>query len=195
MRMSQELPARDRILDATAELMEQQGYFGTGLKEIIEHSHTPKGSLYHYFPDGKEEIAEVAINRKSEMIQARIAEHFAIVRDPAEAVRSLLLSMAQHARMQHCRKGNPLATVALETANSSERIRQACVDAYEAKRQLFYDKFVEGGIEQVNAQKLATTCLAAIEGAFVLVRTMHNAEPLETVADMLYAMINAESPT
>lgn len=192
--MSQELPARDRILDATAELMERQGYFGTGLKEIIEYSKTPKGSLYHYFPDGKEEIAEVAINRKSEMIQRKIGEHFAIVRDPAEAVRSLLLSMAQHARMVHCRKGNPLATVALETANSSERIREACVNAFEAMRQLFHDKFVEGGISDEDAHRLATTCVASIEGAFVLVRTMQNAEPLETVADVLYDMIKAESP-
>lgn len=192
--MSQELPARDRILEAFSELMEQQGYFGTGLKEIIEYSKTPKGSLYHYFPDGKEEIATVAINRKSEMMHAKMAEHFAIVRDPAEAVRSLLLTMAQYARMQQCRKGNPLATVALETANNSERIREACANAYEAKRQLFYDKFVDSGIADDAAWRLATTCIAAIEGAFVLLRTMQTAEPLVTVADVLYDMIKAESP-
>ena len=192
--MSQELPARDRILEATAELMERQGYFGTGLNEIIEHSKTPKGSLYHYFPDGKEEIAEVAINRKSEMMQRKISEHFSIVRDPAEAVRSLLLMMAQHARMVHCRKGNPLATVALETANSSDRIREACVNAFESMRQLFHDKFVEGGISEEAAHRLATTCVASIEGAFVLVRTMQHAEPLETIAEVLYDMVKAESP-
>lgn len=39
----------------------QRGYFGTGLSDIIARAEAPKGSLYHYFPEGKPQIASAAI--------------------------------------------------------------------------------------------------------------------------------------
>ena len=45
--------ARTRIVEAAARLFQSQGYAGTGLTEILRASKAPKGSLYHYFPNGK----------------------------------------------------------------------------------------------------------------------------------------------
>ena len=53
--------AREQILKTTCDLMEKQGYHGTGLNEIVKESGSPKGSLYHYFPDGKEQIVAEAV--------------------------------------------------------------------------------------------------------------------------------------
>jgi len=41
------------IIDAAVRLFRQQGYAATGLNELVEASGSPKGSMYHYFPDGK----------------------------------------------------------------------------------------------------------------------------------------------
>lgn len=55
-------PAKQQILEAAARLFERQGYHATGLNEIIRESSAPKGSLYYYFLDGKEQIgAETAL--------------------------------------------------------------------------------------------------------------------------------------
>ena len=43
---------RDEIITTTCRLLELQGYRATGLNEIIRESGAPKGSLYHYFPEG-----------------------------------------------------------------------------------------------------------------------------------------------
>src|SRR4051812_40810317 len=54
-------PTRDRILAASSELFRQRGYAGTGLKAILAASDAPYGSLYHFFPGGKEELGAEAL--------------------------------------------------------------------------------------------------------------------------------------
>jgi TetR/AcrR family transcriptional regulator, lmrAB and yxaGH operons repressor len=53
-------PTRDQIIQTTCTLLESQGYHATGLNQILKESGAPKGSLYYYFPQGKEELAEEA---------------------------------------------------------------------------------------------------------------------------------------
>ena len=60
--------AREKILQTASELMEKQGYHGTGLNEIIQKSGAPKGSLYYYFPEGKEQIASEAVLRAGQIV-------------------------------------------------------------------------------------------------------------------------------
>src|SRR4051812_25766766 len=52
---------RGAIVRAAATLFRRNGYAATGINEIAEVSGAPKGSLYHYFPNGKEQIAEAAV--------------------------------------------------------------------------------------------------------------------------------------
>jgi AcrR family transcriptional regulator len=52
---------RDRIVTATAELFRRQGYNGTGLKQVTQAAGAPVGSVYHFFPGGKDELAETVI--------------------------------------------------------------------------------------------------------------------------------------
>jgi len=46
---------------AAATLFRRNGYAATGINEIAELAGAPKGSLYHYFPDGKQQIGEAAV--------------------------------------------------------------------------------------------------------------------------------------
>src|SRR4051794_35781578 len=48
---------RDRIIEASSRLFMQRGYAGSGLKQIAEDSTATIGSLYHFFPGGKTELA------------------------------------------------------------------------------------------------------------------------------------------
>src|ERR1700704_2934259 len=52
---------RDRIVDASAELFRRQGYAATGVKQIVTEAQAPFGSLYHFFPGGKQGLGAEAI--------------------------------------------------------------------------------------------------------------------------------------
>jgi AcrR family transcriptional regulator len=54
---------KERILDNTGELFRRYGYTGTGLKQIVANANAPFGSVYHFFPGGKEQLGEEVIRR------------------------------------------------------------------------------------------------------------------------------------
>src|SRR5581483_1290035 len=58
---------KQRIVDATAEGFRRQGYMGTGLKQIAAEADAAFGSLYHFFPGGKEELGAEVIRWSGRM--------------------------------------------------------------------------------------------------------------------------------
>jgi TetR/AcrR family transcriptional regulator, transcriptional repressor for nem operon len=50
---------KENLLSQGVQLLMQQGYHGTGLKEILDAVQIPKGSFYNYFPSKESYAAEV----------------------------------------------------------------------------------------------------------------------------------------
>lgn len=180
---------RRQIIETTSDLLERQGYHATGLKQIVKESGAPRGSLYYYFPDGKEEMASVAVERKAQMMADHTRAILDEYDDPAEAVHGFVLRLAEKFRVTNYCGGAPLTAVALETCSNSERLRDTCVSAYGVLHQPFFDKLVAGGFDPDRAERLTTLVAASIEGAIVLARTRRDAGPLESVATELRAML------
>ena len=57
---------RERIIMASSALFMQQGYAASGLKQIAQESEATIGSLYHFFPGGKEQLAEEGVGGDAE---------------------------------------------------------------------------------------------------------------------------------
>ncbi|MDX1601100.1 MAG: TetR/AcrR family transcriptional regulator [Anaerolineales bacterium] len=179
---------RERIIEATCGLLEQQGYHATGLNEIIEESGAPRGSLYYYFPDGKEELAAEAIERTGRMLSDRVTSHLARFGDPAEALRAFIELIADGVEESQFSTGGPLTAVAMETATTSERLNLACRDAFQRIESAFA-AYLEGHDLRSDPAQAATMITAAIEGGIILSRTYHSGEPLRTVAGLVSAWI------
>ena len=187
--------ARDQIIATACDLLESQGFHATGLNQIVKESGAPKGSLYHYFPDGKDAIGEAAITRAGRAVADRIASGLAASDDAAEAVRSFVALVADRVEASGYRSGGPLTTVAMETATTNERLNRACREAYSRLQGAFEAKLVQAGFPEVRARQLATFVTASIEGGIILCRTYHSGDPLRLVAEQLGRMIEAELPT
>ena len=171
--------ASQHLIDTTSRLLEAQGYHGTGLNQIVRESGAPRGSLYYYFPEGKEELAAEAVAGKGQSMGGYTAATLASRTDAVDAIFSLIDQMAEYIRGNHFCGGAPLAAVALETAANSERLREACAEAYEEIRRPIMQKLIDGGFPPARAESLATTILAAIEGAMILSRTQQSTLPLQ----------------
>ena len=96
---------REQIIETTSDLLERQGYYATGLNEIVQVSGAPKGSLYYYFPEGKEALTAEAIERSANVfthiIQTELARHA----DPAAALYHFMLGLAAHVQASACHGG------------------------------------------------------------------------------------------
>ena len=181
---------RDQIIDTTSDLMESQGYHATGLNQIVAESGAPKGSLYHYFPGGKEEMAVEAIDRTGRLLEERIRANLPPGIAPAEALRDFAHTIAFHIEASGYRAGGPLTAVAMETATNSERLNRACRDAFERVITAFADRLVTEGTPAERARGLSVFVTAAFEGGIILSRTYHSGDPLRQVGDVLFEFMS-----
>jgi TetR/AcrR family transcriptional repressor of lmrAB and yxaGH operons len=172
-----------------ARLIEKQGYHATGLNEIIRESNTPKGSLYYYFPGGKEQIGAEAILEAGKIISGRLRGVLEGYTQPAEAVYDFLMRMAENVEASQFSAGSPLTTATIETAMTCEAINQACRDAFDLILATFKDKFIEDGFAEIQAAELALYITTVVEGGILMSRTYHHAEPIRLAAKHLKAYL------
>jgi TetR/AcrR family transcriptional repressor of lmrAB and yxaGH operons len=182
--------AREHILQTTCDLLEKQGYHGTGLNEIVKESGAPKGSLYYYFPEGKEQITSEAVLLSGKTTAQRIQNGLSGNSNAAKAIHDFVLNIADHVEASGFAAGGPLTAVAMETVTKSERINQACREAYTLLETTFKDKLLESGFPKAKADELGTFITAAIEGGIILSRTYHSGDPLRKVAKNLKVLLS-----
>jgi AcrR family transcriptional regulator len=176
---------RDRILDTSAELFRKQGYAATGVKQIVTAAEAPFGSLYHFFPGGKEQLGAEAIRTSGALYELLIPAVFDAAPDLVTGVRSFFAGAAEHLRETDYADACPIATVALEVSSSSEMLRQACADVFERWITAGASRHERGGLTAEQARELTIAMLAALEGAFVLARALRSTEPLEIAGDLV----------
>jgi TetR/AcrR family transcriptional repressor of lmrAB and yxaGH operons len=183
------LSTRDQIIATTCDLLELQGYHATGLNQIINESGSPKGSLYYHFPGGKEELAVEAVTHVGQIVLKRIRENLAQLDDAAAAIHTFIRNIAIQVERSGFRSGGPITTIAMETASTSETLRQECERIYSTWQAAFADKLRLSGIERNRAERMAALIIAAIEGGVILCRTRQSREPLEQVADEIQVLV------
>ena len=74
--MSVTTSTRERILVAASELFRRQGFAATGLKSILLASDAPYGSLYHFFPGGKEELGVAVLDAGGNVYRELVEQFF-----------------------------------------------------------------------------------------------------------------------
>ncbi|MEW5869129.1 MAG: TetR/AcrR family transcriptional regulator [Chloroflexota bacterium] len=173
---------REEIILATCRLLEKQGYPATGLNEIVKESGAPKGSLYYYFPDGKEQIVSEAVSFAGQILVERMRGELAKEEDPLQALCQYILRLADKIEEKHFAAGNPLTIVSVEAAGTSERISQACREVYEQIEAVLKEKMACCGLPEAEAAEQARLTLSSLEGGIILSRVYHTADPLRSIA-------------
>ncbi len=70
--MTRTVAERNDVLPALAEVFREHGYEGATLSIITEKTGLGKGSLYHFFPGGKAEMAEAVLDEIGGWFEASI---------------------------------------------------------------------------------------------------------------------------
>ena len=185
---------KDRIISATAELFRRQGYNATGVKQIVEAAKAPFGSVYHFFPGGKEELGAEVIRWSGAMYGMLGPAVFSEAPDVVTGVEAFFAGAAEHLRETDYADACPIATVALEVASASETLRQATADVFALWVDGLTEIFAAARIPKARSRELAIALVAALEGAFVLSRSMRTTEPLDIAGATVAAAVRQAMP-
>ena len=161
---------RDRLIEATAELFQRQGYTATGVKQIVQAASAPFGSMYHFFPAGKEELGAETIRWSGGAYGELIELFYPDGADPVEATSLFFEAAADTVRDSGYTDACPIATVALEVSSSSEVLRVACADVFERWLGALDGHLVAAGLEPGAAHDVSVALFSLLEGAFILAR-------------------------
>ncbi|MGH8530044.1 MAG: TetR/AcrR family transcriptional regulator [Nevskiales bacterium] len=175
---------RNKLIHSALDLFRSQGYHQTGLNQILAQAGSPKGSLYHYFPGGKEQLACEAVQLASDQI-LRVLHKLSGADDAAGALDLLFDSFAQGMKRSWYSKGCPIATIVLEEAAQNDAIRAACDAAFTSWLLVLSETLAAFSVP--DPDKAAATLLCAIEGALLLCRTQRSTAPLRTVQSVVTA--------
>jgi AcrR family transcriptional regulator len=182
---------KERILDVTAELFRHYGYTGTGLKQIVADANAPFGSVYHFFPGGKEQLGVEVIGRSGQMYFELFEAILGSAPDLVTGVADFFAGAAEVLRQTDYADACPIATVALEVASRSEPLRQATASVFDSWITGAAGRFTAAGIPDEPARALAIQMISVLEGAFILCRASRTTQPLEVAGDTATAAVRA----
>lgn len=185
-----EINTKEKILIAASRLFRKQGYHATTLNQISKESNTPRGSVYYYFENGKEQLAQEAILRTGQIIKQRIEEALNKEVDAAMAIHMHLKNKAQEMEQQkETTDIFSLVAIAREVSDSNSLLLKTCKEVYDSWIEPFAQKIENSGFTSKEAQELAITIQALIEGAYALVVSHQNATPMYIASEQVLKLL------
>lgn len=169
---------RERILEATFRLLQRHGYEGMAIKQIAGEAGAALGSVYHFFPGGKEELAAEAIRAGGHEFAGTLRTSLDSETDPGKAVVACTRALAADLRKADWVAGCSFATTAIETADGAPQVRLAISEAVERWQSVVAERLFAGGLRKADARDLAYTLVCVLEGATLACQTARDDKPL-----------------
>ena len=182
---------RQRMIRSTARLIRRQGYYGTGLNDIVAEADAPKGSLYFHFPGGKVQLAAEALDLFGTNVERMLADGIVELGSASAAVAAYLDRVADGFDARGTGNGCAIAVVAAEAAPSEPALAEATSRALRLWTDGLTRQLVSEGHAEAQAHALATTAIAAIEGAILLGRGTGSSAPVREVRDVVATLLAA----
>jgi len=184
---------RERFIRAAAELFRVRGYNATGIADIVSLAGGPKGSLYHFFPGGKEEIARAVISYATHVA----SQSLSAIDAPTAANRLIEYGtlLAGWMEASGCREGCPIATTVLELAPDSGEIASLGAAAFNDWAAIFARDLENDGIDPRSARSLGRLAIASMEGALLMTRAEGNADVIREISRQIAALFTSAAQT
>jgi TetR/AcrR family transcriptional regulator, lmrAB and yxaGH operons repressor len=159
---------RADALPALAEVFREHGYEGASLSLISEATGLGKGSLYHFFPGGKEEMAAAVLAEVDAWFRTRV---FAPLREagrPEDGVAAMLDAVDGYFR-----SGRRVCLVgAFALGDARDRFAGEVRGYFAEWIEALAEALTRGGRDAASAAGLAEEVVAGVQGALVLARAL-----------------------
>lgn len=181
---------RRRMLASAVEVLRERGAAGVTIDEVLARSKAPRGSVYHHFPGGRNQLLIEALQYAGESMTTAIGN--AAAGGPMVLLHEFVDLWEQVLRDSDFAAGCPVVAAAISTADEDPRLSSAAAEIFERWRTALARSFEADGFTADDAAALAITTIAAIEGAVVLCRSLRSADPLREVTHQLEFLISGK---
>src|SRR6266581_3662473 len=182
--------SRASMVRGAVSLIRTRGVNATSFSDVLAESGAPRGSIYHHFPDGKEQLAADAIRWTSE---CALAHQRTCPATTASGVIDCFMSMwRQVVLASGGAAGCVVAGVAIDTAAGEPGLIDVVRETFRTWVDLLSEQLVAVGVPGHRATPIALATVAGMEGALILCRAEGDIGPLETVAAELMRLLPPE---
>jgi AcrR family transcriptional regulator len=182
---------RERMVASAVALLARRGLQATSFSEVLEHSGAPRGSVYHHFPGGKDQMIGSALDaagdRAIELLDQRQGAS-------AEEVTTWFLHIWREVLIRGKFEAG-CAVLAVAVAADSPELLEQTARVFRTWRRRLAELLEQGGLRATDAHRFAAVLVASSEGAVVLARAEQSLEPFDLVAEQLVEQVRALSQT
>lgn len=181
------------MLDSAVLLLRERGAAGVTVDAVLAHSGAPRGSVYHHFPGGRNEMLLGALREAGDYITAMVDESVA-GGDVRQTVDRLVAFWKRALARTDYRAGCPVVAMAVDS-------RETVPDSAELVREIFARWHVSlskvlsaNGFPPDRAERVANLIVSALEGAIILCRARRDLTPLDDVRTEIAPLLGEQEP-
>src|SRR5437773_730026 len=178
--------ARARMVRSAADLLARRGLQATSFSEVLEHSGAPRGSVYHHFPKGKEQLIGSALDLAGERAIDLLNRKAGA---PADEVAAWFLHIWREVLIRSDFDAG-CAVLAVTVATDSAPLRERAATVFRSWRRRLAELLEAGGLASREADRFAPALIATSEGAVALSRAEQRPEPFDLAAEHLLEQIH-----
>ncbi|WP_327186023.1 TetR/AcrR family transcriptional regulator [Streptomyces sp. NBC_01334] len=187
---------RERMVFSAAQLIRRDGVGATGMREVAVHAGAPRGSLQHYFPGGKQQLVNEAVDWAGRYAGKRVARFLdesagAGGPTPAGLFAAMVRQWTDEYAASGFATGCPVAAATVDCAASDDATREAVAAAFASWTGPVAEALTGMGVPPARAGALATLMISALEGAILIARAERDVRALTTVATELAPLLDA----
>lgn len=170
--MAKQIAERSEVVAQLGEVFRTYGYEGASLARITEGTGMGKGSMYHFFPGGKEEMAEAVLANIDGWFREQVFQPLRSCEDAQQGVARMFQAVGDYFQsgQRVCLVG--LFALGLERDRFTERVQGYFAEWVDA----LAVALERGGRAQADARAAAEDVVSGIQGALVLARACNQPE-------------------
>jgi TetR/AcrR family transcriptional repressor of lmrAB and yxaGH operons len=181
--------SRIKMVSSAASLIQRRGVNATSFSEVVADSGAPRGSIYHHFPNGKDQLAGDAI--KFTLDRVMRSQRGCKATTPQGVLDCFIDVWRQTVIESDATAGCVVAGVAIDSTHEATGLMGLVKSAFREWLDLLAKQLHATGLPKDRARSAAVAALASMEGAMILCRAERSVKPLETVAGELKRLVRA----